>query len=111
MQPVLAPILFLLGLAQTVICNVEKTIFVGPARMPIPLTQPTLESLKLDTLNPGDASSLRTRLTAKFLTESHPSGYATWLLLDHLKEGQRYEVRICWPATVTIPSLPSPAWP
>ena len=106
MRLIVAPILYLLCLARTARCNVEKTIFVGPARALIPLAQPTLESLELDRLSPYDVWPLRTRLAVKFPTESHPSGHATWLLLDNLEEGQRYEVRICWPATVTTPLLP-----
>ncbi|KAK5661010.1 hypothetical protein OQA88_12388 [Cercophora sp. LCS_1] len=88
----------LLCLAQTALCNVEKTIFLGPDPAPIPLTHPTLDDLHIDTLTP-DNWSLRTLLTAKFPTDHHPKGYSTWLILDNLQPSQRYEVRICWAAT------------
>ncbi|KAK3320905.1 hypothetical protein B0T19DRAFT_430900 [Cercophora scortea] len=89
----------LLGL-QTALCNVEKTIFLGPASSIIPLAHPTLSDLHIDTLTPStrQSSSLRTRLAAAF-PDSASQGIATWLLLDELTAGQRYEVRVCWAAT------------
>jgi len=87
-------------LSQPSFANVEKDIFLGPDPVPIPLAQPTLSDLHLDTLTP-DSSSLRTHLEAVFPSSSHPKGAATWLILDDLSPGQRYEVRVCWAATVT----------
>lgn len=91
--------LLLLSSAQPSLANVEKDIFLGPDLVPIPLAHPTLSDLHLDNLTP-DRSSLRTRLAARFPSSSHPSGEATWLILDDLSPGQRYEVRVCWAATV-----------
>ncbi|KAK3683763.1 hypothetical protein B0T22DRAFT_260470 [Podospora appendiculata] len=93
----LSPLLLLSLLGfQPALCNVEKTIFLGPASARIPLAHPTLEDLHIDTLTPSQ-SSLRTRLAAA--PPSASNGKATWLLLDNLTAGQRYEVRVCWAAT------------
>ncbi|PHH51520.1 hypothetical protein CFIMG_008702RA00001 [Ceratocystis fimbriata CBS 114723] len=110
-----------------VAANTEKTIFSAPDARPIPLAHPTLADLNLPVLMPlpQNASQLRTHLAAAAaagipgLTNnpgtdldedgSHqdgdkagnnaPSMFDTWMLLDNLTPGQRYEVRICWAAT------------
>ncbi|KAK3946368.1 hypothetical protein QBC46DRAFT_444501 [Diplogelasinospora grovesii] len=88
-----------------VLGNVEKAIFLGPERTFIPTTPPTLEDLGLDVLTPGPHRHnwwLRTQLQSSFPTtsdEEPKGGTSTWLLLDNLVQGQRYEVRVCWPAT------------
>lgn len=79
--------------------NAEKTIFLGPAPVNLPQQSPSLADLHLDVLTPDD-HVLRTHLAAVFPTEERPRGAETWLLLDSLAEGQRYEVRVCWLATV-----------
>ncbi|KAK1761441.1 hypothetical protein QBC47DRAFT_397408 [Echria macrotheca] len=99
MKPIPALTTCCLLLARQALANVEKTIFLGPRPVSIPLASPTLEDLHIDTLNPQNPWSLRTQLTAKFPSATSPEGYTTWLLLDSLTEGQRYEVRVCWPAT------------
>lgn len=82
--------------------NVEKTIFLGPEPVNIPNQQPSLSTLNIDTLTPEDWS-LRTHLDATFPTEEFKRGSSSWFILDNLTEGQRYEVRICWLATVSPP--------
>lgn len=82
-----------------VYANVEKVIFLGPEVVTVPNQKPTLTDLNLYTLTP-DNSSVRTELNRVFPSESSPHGAETWLLLDHLHEGQRYEVRVCWAAIV-----------
>lgn len=86
---------------QSSLANVEKTIFLGPPTVNIPHQHPTLEDLRLDVLTP-DNWSIRTRLPADFPTEKAPSGKTSWFLLDNLTPNQRYEVRVCWPATVSL---------
>lgn len=84
--------------------NVEKTIFLGPEPVNIPNQQPSLSTLNIDTLTPDDNNwSLRTHVEASFLTEDFSRGTSSWFILDNLTEGQRYEVRICWLATVSFP--------
>ncbi|KAF3765455.1 hypothetical protein M406DRAFT_242463, partial [Cryphonectria parasitica EP155] len=77
--------------------NVEKTIFLGPEPINIPPSSPSLADLHIDVLTP-DNWSLRTHIKSIFPTADLPRGTETWLILDGLNEGQRYEVRICWPA-------------
>ncbi|KAI6087436.1 hypothetical protein F4821DRAFT_259092 [Hypoxylon rubiginosum] len=85
----LAPIYLLIAAACA---NTEKAIFLGPSTVNIPSTHPTLDDLHVDILTPSD-SAIRTHLSAHFPNASLPHGKATWLILDELTEGQRYEVR------------------
>ncbi|KZF20591.1 hypothetical protein L228DRAFT_269893 [Xylona heveae TC161] len=84
--------------AKQILANVEKTIFLGPPAIHVPHEHPNLEDLYLQHLTPL-RWSLPTELTATFPTGDAPKGTASWFLLSDLKEGQRYEVRICWAAT------------
>ncbi|KFZ09521.1 hypothetical protein V502_08687 [Pseudogymnoascus sp. VKM F-4520 (FW-2644)] len=83
---------------QTAIANVEKTIFIAPSALTIPLDHPTFENLQLQTLSPEN-STIRTQLHVEFPSDNFPRGPESWFILSDLTEGQRYEVRICWPAT------------
>ena len=84
----------------TLVCaNVEKTIFLAPKAIHIPIEHPNLDDLRLDTLTPSHLT-LRRRLAASFPNNTHEKGTEAWFLLDGLKQDQRYEVRICWSATV-----------
>ncbi|KAK4152041.1 hypothetical protein C8A00DRAFT_44858 [Chaetomidium leptoderma] len=91
-------LLSLLCLFTSVLANTEKTIFLGPDPVTLPLTHPTLSDLRLHTLTHTNGT-LRTQLNAQFPSSEHPHGPATWLILDNLTPKQRYEVRVCWPAT------------
>ncbi|KAK3906113.1 hypothetical protein C8A05DRAFT_41052 [Staphylotrichum tortipilum] len=93
----LTPILLFL-LTSPVAANTEKTIFLGPVPAAAPPTQSPASSLGLPTLTPANGT-LRTLLPARFPSPDHPDGVATWLVLDNLTPGQRYEVRVCWAAT------------
>jgi hypothetical protein len=87
-------------LVQAILANVEKTIFLGPATVNVPLSYSTLEDLHINTLTPQNWS-LRTQLEAQFPTALQQNGKYTWLLLDRVTSGQRYEVRVCWAAAVS----------
>ena len=92
----------LLSTVHLAAANVEKAIFLGPAAINIPTQKPSLPDLNLRSLTPGN-HSIRTELDRVFPSESpeqHIPRHATWLLLENLTEGQRYEVRVCWAATV-----------
>jgi hypothetical protein len=79
--------------------NTEKVIFTGPIARPVPGEPPTLTNLQLPELSPQNWS-LRTHLEAAFPTDSSKYGTSSWVLLRGLQDGQRYEVRVCWAATV-----------
>jgi hypothetical protein len=98
-------------LIRLVAANVEKTIFLGPEPVTIPTQKPTLSDLRLDTLTPDEAWSLRTYIPAQFATDSKPQGEAYWAILDSLVPGQRYEVRVCWAATVRLLLIAIPSFP
>lgn len=95
-----ATILAALSLGGTLVsANTEKTIFLAPKRINIPTTHPNLADLQVDTLTPENWA-VRTHLAAQFPTDAAKYGTPAWLVLDQLTEGQRYEVRVCWAATV-----------
>jgi hypothetical protein len=83
-----------------VLGNTEKVIFLGPSSLQIPVEHPTLEYLRLDSVSPQHWA-LRTHLQAEFPTNSSKYGHASWFILHRLEEGKRYEVRVCWAATVS----------
>lgn len=84
----------------TVNANVEKTIFVAPSPVALPDDSPSLDALRLPVLSPAH-TVLPTQLAVHFPSASLPRGLESWYLLRALDEGRRYEVRICWPATVS----------
>ncbi len=88
-------------LLQFAAANVEKVIFLGPGAIQIPKKIPTLEDLQLHTLSPQNGI-VRTEVRAEFPTNTSIWGETSWMLLSQLAEGQRYEVRICWAATVKL---------
>ena len=79
--------------------NVEKVVFRGPKAIPIPPEHPNLDDLHLATLSPH-RPYLRTQLQAAFPSGGADKGEVSWFLLENLRAGQRYEVRVCWAATV-----------
>jgi len=95
-------LLALLACIQACVANVEKTIFLGPGAVKVPHQPPTLEDLHIDVLTPKDGT-LRTQIQAEFPNDQSTQGKTSWYLLDNLEENRRYEVRICWPATVSHP--------
>lgn len=93
-------LILLLSQILAVAANTEKAIFLGRSKLQVPIEHPTLEDLHLDILSPLHWS-LRTHIQAAFPTNAQKDGESTWLLLHGLREGQRYEVRICWAAIVS----------
>lgn len=98
----IAWLLCTITLILTVYANVEKTIFLGPSAILLPNARPSLEELDVDTLEPEKLSILATQLSVKFPTVAAPRGLESWYILRGLEVGRRYEVRICWPAFVSI---------
>jgi hypothetical protein len=86
--------------------NVEKTIFLAPAPAAVPSEEPDLDDLGLERLSP-QRPVVRTRLNASFPSTGAPGGTDSWFFLENLNPGQRYEVRVCWLATVR-PSITFP---
>jgi hypothetical protein len=89
--------------AWTLRANVEKTIFLAPSPVTLPNVHSSLDTLRLDTLDPARLSIVATVLPVQFPSSSAPRGLESWYLLRALEDGRRYEVRICWPATVSLP--------
>lgn len=90
--------------AGLILANVEKTMFIAPESIHIPPQHPNLDDLGLERLSPS-LPAVRTHLNASFPSENAPEGAVSWTLLEDLNPGQRYEVRICWLATVGLPIL------
>lgn len=99
-------LLLLLQLASIAQANTEKTIFVAPSSISLPNVHPGLDDLCLDVLSPIN-SSLHVQLPVAFASKEAPRGIQSWYLLDRLQPGQRYELRVCWVATVSS-HLPAP---
>ncbi|KAK6001527.1 hypothetical protein QM012_002858 [Aureobasidium pullulans] len=91
-------LLYVCFLAVPAIANVEKTIFTAPDSINFGDARPNLIDLRLDILS-SKKLSVRTVLPVIFPTEYQPRGLSSWYILDGLRPGQRYEVRICWAAT------------
>jgi hypothetical protein len=99
MQMLHFSLVVLLSLGLLVYANVEKVIFVAPPPDPLPLDGSVSDDLGLERLSPS-APWLRTHLNASFPTENTPRGTESWVFLENLHPGRRYEVRVCWLATV-----------
>ncbi|KAL9103716.1 MAG: hypothetical protein Q9163_001266 [Psora crenata] len=85
---------------RLVVANVEKITFIAPAPINIPQQQLNLANVYIETLTPN-STSLRRELPAAFPSPGFPKGRETWIVLDGLRQHQRYELRICWAATVS----------
>lgn len=95
-------LLLTLTILPTTHANVEKTIFLAPTPTPLSSSSnitPDLSDLGLDLLSPEN-TILRTKFNASFPSTAKPDGTESWFLLEGLNPGQRYEVRVCWLATV-----------
>jgi len=88
-------------LVTAAFANTEKAIFIAPPSTIMTDAQPGLADLNLHSLSPHDPS-LSLPLSVAFPTEHQPRGLDSWYLLQRLKEGQRYELRICWAAIVGL---------
>lgn len=86
--------------AVLVAANTEKAIFVAgpPAGVQVALSSIASQIPRLTPSANGNA--WRTGLPAVFpWAANFPLNGTTWVLLDDLTEGQRYELRVCWAAT------------
>ena len=99
LAPYLPPLVFYYS-CQT-LANVEKTIFLAPEGIEVAQQQHIIGDLNLDALTPK-APILRRDISAAFPSSDSPRGLDAWILLDDLTEGHRYEVRLCWAATVRV---------
>lgn len=110
MANIMYSLLMAITFAGMVLANVEKTIFIAPESIPIPAHQPSLDDLGLERLSPA-LPSIRTHMNVSFPSEFAPEGVESWILLEDLNPGQRYEVRVCWLATVGSLSSPVESTP
>ena len=92
------PILSFLALFPTTSANVEKTIFITPEAQALP-PDASIDKLLLLSLT-ETIPTIRTRLNASFPADDNVKGTESWFLLDGLLPTTRYEVRVCWLATV-----------
>ncbi|OAL31740.1 hypothetical protein AYO20_08133 [Fonsecaea nubica] len=77
--------------------NVEKVIFLAPAAGNLP-QDASIDNLLLTRLS-EQYPSVRTHINASFPSTDFPKGIESWFLLEGLRPGRRYELRICWLAT------------
>ncbi|KAM0245497.1 hypothetical protein ACHAQJ_010540 [Trichoderma viride] len=111
-QHKLSSLLFLLSLISTSHANTEKVIFTAPSPISLLDLPPALEGQNIPILGPSTRWSIRTNLTRVFplSQEEEEQGYPSWLILDNLTPGQRYELRVCWsalqPTAFTLDTYP-----
>ena len=90
----------LLGCSFPTLANVEKSIFLAPGpNVGLPPST-SLEYLQHNGIRQWPASR-QVAVPAAFPDVNHPLGSYTWFLFEDLRPHQRYEVRICWAATVS----------
>ena len=98
----------ILRLLLCILCvsaNVEKVIFLGPGGEAECSNHPNVYSLQHDVLTPS-TPAIRRELTATFPSEINSwRGPDSWIVIDELEPQRRYEVRICWSATVCVLDL------
>jgi hypothetical protein len=87
------------ALVASVLANTEKTIFIAPDALSFTDSNPSLDVLQLQSLT-HISSTLTASLDVLFPTKDAPQGSDHWFLLRDLNPGQRYELRVCWPAVV-----------
>ncbi|KAF2213165.1 hypothetical protein CERZMDRAFT_120974 [Cercospora zeae-maydis SCOH1-5] len=87
----------LFALLTTALANTEKVIFLAPDIITLPDSGPTLAALGLEAIS-SENTTLRKALPVVFPSQELPHGQESWYLLHRLQPGQRYEVRVCWPA-------------
>jgi hypothetical protein len=105
----LHPLVYIsIQLVSRTIANTEKVIFLAPTDVHEPAA---LASLCLPSLTP-EQPALYTQLPIYALEGGQVDKRATqdWYLLSQLRAGQRYEVRVCWAATVSALQLPDTNW-
>jgi len=95
MRQVLVTLFSVLSLT-CVSANTEKVIFIAP---PAPL-EPLESHIALETLSPTRPAVRRIEVQLSF---DRPT--ETFFALESLDIGRKYEVRVCWPASVTNPLL------
>jgi hypothetical protein len=88
-------IAFALALSTRVFANTEKVIFIAP---PAPL-EPLEFHRALETLSPSKPAVRRIEIQLSFERPTEE-----FFALESLDIGRKYEVRVCWPASV----IPSP---
>jgi hypothetical protein len=88
--------LWLALFSARVVANTEKVIFIAP---PAPL-EPLETHRALETLSPSRPAVRRVEVQLSF---EHPT--EEFFALESLDIGRKYEVRVCWPASVSAPPL------
>ena len=98
MRQVLVTVFSVLSLTcgRRVSANTEKVIFIAP---PAPL-EPLESHIALETLSPSRPAMRRVEVQLSF---DRPT--ETFFALESLDIGRKYEVRVCWPASVPTPLL------
>jgi hypothetical protein len=92
--------------------NVEKVVFLGPKRgLELWLSDELGLLNSLPRLSPSNAFARHHFWVGLPSTPSSLPSHAspltfseTWMVLGDLEEGQRYELRLCWSATVSTDS-------
>lgn len=82
------------------LANTEKVIFSAPPTETLSELYDLKEEI-FQSLTPRDPV-LRASLLVAFPTTDRPKGTDSWYRVEGLEEDKRYEVRVCWAATVCM---------
>lgn len=82
------------------LANTEKIIFTAPPTEALSELY-DIKDEAFKTITHAN-SSLRTSLPVAFPNVDRPQGLDSWYWLKDLEEDKRYEVRVCWAATVRL---------
>lgn len=101
------PIYLFFQLFSQALANTEKTIFLAPHQSISASTD--LATLCLPVLSPA-GTVFHTHLSVPAVSKEapHERRSGSWYILHQLNVGQRYEVRVCWAATVSPQPLYTP---
>lgn len=95
-----ALLLLICSYVVQIAANTEKVIFSAPDLISLSKSGPSLAALSLETLSPSQ-TQLRTTIPVTFGDTVNPRGNQSWYILSNLTPSKRYEVRVCWAATVS----------
>jgi hypothetical protein len=99
MNPLLAILTFAIGITTSyVAANTEKAIFIAP---PAPPLVDPLQLRARETLSPARPAIRKFLIDLSFDTVTEE-----FFALEALDIGRKYEVRVCWPASV-LPTAPA----
>ena len=96
-----ALLIFFWTAISVVLANTEKIIFITPEIVTNSKLNQLTERIDIPAIYP-ESGRTHIKLPVDFGTSENPNGCQSWYLLRALEKGRRYEIKLCWAATVSI---------